>query len=145
MVHTRRDGGCAHRRTRNSELGVRDSEFLSVVQSMADGLREACGALWISIPTQTGFSRYTVIVRQLLQTVWTPTLCIPDTSDRPGYFLISLSSSDKDFAFPFPFLSRIGNSEEDCLFVGDGDCRKFLEYLVGNGGDVLAEIGRAHV
>ena len=33
-----------------------------------------------------------VIVRQLLQTVWTPTLCIPDTSDRPGYFLISLSN-----------------------------------------------------
>ena len=31
--------------TRNSELGVRDSEFLSVVRSMADGLREACGTL----------------------------------------------------------------------------------------------------
>ena len=31
--------------TRNSELGVRDSEFLSVVRSTADGLREACGAL----------------------------------------------------------------------------------------------------
>ena len=46
--------------TRNSELGVRDSEFLSVVRSTADGLREACGALWISIPTQTGLSRYTV-------------------------------------------------------------------------------------
>ena len=28
----------------------------------------------------------------MLQTVWTPTLCIPDTSDRPGYFLISLSN-----------------------------------------------------
>ena len=28
----------------------------------------------------------------VLQTVWTPTLCIPDTSDRPGYFLISLSN-----------------------------------------------------
>ena len=25
-------------------------------------------------------------------TVRTPTLCIPDTSDRPGYFLISLSN-----------------------------------------------------
>ena len=25
-------------------------------------------------------------------TVWTPTLCIPDTSDRPSYFLISLSN-----------------------------------------------------
>ena len=43
---------------RNSELGVQDSEFLSVVWSMVDGLRETCGALWISIPTQTGFSRY---------------------------------------------------------------------------------------
>ena len=31
--------------TRNSELGVRDSEFLSVVRSAADGLREACGTL----------------------------------------------------------------------------------------------------
>ena len=31
--------------TRNSELGVRDSEFLSVVRSTADRLREACGAL----------------------------------------------------------------------------------------------------
>ena len=58
MVRTRWDGGCAHRRTRNLELGVRDSEFLSVVRSMADGLREACGTLWMSIPTQTGFSRY---------------------------------------------------------------------------------------
>ena len=30
---------------------------------------------------------------QLLQMVRTPTLCIPDTSDRPGYFLlISLSN-----------------------------------------------------
>ena len=28
----------------------------------------------------------------VLQTVRTPTLCIPDTSDRPGYFLISLSN-----------------------------------------------------
>ena len=28
----------------------------------------------------------------LLQMVWTPTLCIPDMSDRPGYFLISLSN-----------------------------------------------------
>ena len=45
--------------TWNSELGVRDSEFLSVVRSMADRLREACGALWMSIPTQMGFSRYT--------------------------------------------------------------------------------------
>ena len=42
----------------DSELGVRDSEFLLVVRSMADGLRETCGALWMSIPTQTGFSRY---------------------------------------------------------------------------------------
>ena len=24
--------------------------------------------------------------------VWTPTLCIPDTSDRPGYFFILLSN-----------------------------------------------------
>ena len=55
--------------------------------------------------------------------------------------LISLSSSDKDFAFPFPFLSQIGNSEEDCLLVGDGDCLKFLEYFLGNGGDVLAGLG----
>ena len=45
--------------TRNSELRVRDSEFLSVMRSTADGLREACGALWMSIPTQTGLSRYT--------------------------------------------------------------------------------------
>ena len=62
MVRTRRDGGCVHHQTRNSELGVWDSEFLSVVQSTADGLREACGALWISIPTQTGLSRYSVVV-----------------------------------------------------------------------------------
>ena len=57
--------------------------------------------------------------------------------------LISLSSSDKDFAFPYPFLSRIGNSEEDCLLVGDnfGDCQKFLEYFVGNGRDVLVGLG----
>ena len=40
-------------------LGTRDSEFLSVVRSMVDGLREACGALWMLIPTQTGLSRYT--------------------------------------------------------------------------------------
>ena len=26
----------------------------------------------------------------VLQTVRTPTLCIPDTSDRPGYFLFNL-------------------------------------------------------
>ena len=54
--------------------------------------------------------------------------------------LISLSSSDKDFAFPFPFLSQIGNSEEDCLLVGNnfGDCRKFFKYFVSNGRDVLA-------
>ena len=44
--------------TQNSELRVRDSEFLSVMWSTADGLREACGALWMSIPTQTGLSRY---------------------------------------------------------------------------------------
>ena len=31
--------------TRNSELRVRDSEFLSVVRTTADGLREACGTL----------------------------------------------------------------------------------------------------
>ena len=31
--------------TWNSELRVRDSEFLSVVRSMADGLQETCGAL----------------------------------------------------------------------------------------------------
>ena len=55
--------------------------------------------------------------------------------------LISLSSSDKDFAFPFTFLSLIGNSEEDCLLVGDGDYRKFLEYFFGNGRDVLAGLG----
>ena len=67
MVHTRRDGGCAHRRTRNSELGVRDSEFLSVVRSTVDGLREACGALWISIPTQTGLSRYNGIMPAYLK------------------------------------------------------------------------------
>ena len=54
---------------------------------------------------------------------------------------ISLSSSDKDLAFPFPFLSQIGNLEEDCLFVGDGDCQKFLEYFFGNGRDVLADLG----
>ena len=41
-------------------LRTRNSEFLSVVQSMADGLQETCGAFWISIPTQTGFSRYSV-------------------------------------------------------------------------------------
>ena len=40
-------------------LGTRNSEFVSVVRSTADGLREACGALWILIPTQTGLSRYT--------------------------------------------------------------------------------------
>ena len=45
VVRTRRDGGCAHRRTQNSELGVRDSEFLSVVRSTVDGLRETCGTL----------------------------------------------------------------------------------------------------
>ena len=45
--------------TQNSELGVRDSEFLSVMRSTADGLRETCGLLWMSIPTQTGFSCYT--------------------------------------------------------------------------------------
>ena len=39
-------------------LGTRNSEFLSVVWSTVDGLQEACGALWMSIPTQTGFSRY---------------------------------------------------------------------------------------
>ena len=32
-------------RTQNSELGVRDSEFLSVVRSMVDGLWETCGTL----------------------------------------------------------------------------------------------------
>ena len=31
--------------TRNSELGVRDSEFLSVMRSTADGLQETCGTL----------------------------------------------------------------------------------------------------
>ena len=31
--------------TRNSELRVRDSEFLSVVRSTADWLRETCGTL----------------------------------------------------------------------------------------------------
>ena len=66
MVRTRRDGGCAHCRTWNLELGVRDSEFLSVVRSTADGLREACGALWMSIPTQTGFSRYTTFTKRKL-------------------------------------------------------------------------------
>ena len=65
MVRTRRDGGCAHHRTRNSELGVRDSEFLSVVRSTADGLRETCGALWMLIPTQTGLSRYTAPAQTL--------------------------------------------------------------------------------
>ena len=40
-------------------LGTRNSEFVLVVWSMVDGLRETCGLLWISIPTQTGFSRYT--------------------------------------------------------------------------------------
>ena len=48
--------------TRNSELGVWDSEFLSVVRSTADGLRETCGTLWMSIPTQTGFSHYSGIL-----------------------------------------------------------------------------------
>ena len=38
----------------DSELGTRNSEFLLVVRSMADRLREACGTLWLSIPTQTG-------------------------------------------------------------------------------------------
>ena len=52
-VHTVRLG------TRNSELRTQSLEFISVVWSMADGLRETCGALWISIPTQTGFPHYT--------------------------------------------------------------------------------------
>ena len=57
--------------------------------------------------------------------------------------LISSSSSDKDLAFPFPFLSQIGNSDEDCLLIGDnfGNCRRFLEYFIGNGRDVLAGLG----
>ena len=38
-------------------LGTQNSEFVSVVWSMADGLWETCRALWILIPTQTGFSR----------------------------------------------------------------------------------------
>ena len=29
-------------------------------------------------------------LKTMLQTVRTPTLCIPDTSDRPGYFLFNL-------------------------------------------------------
>ena len=39
-------------------LGTRNLEFISVMQSMANGLRETCRALWILIPTQTGFSCY---------------------------------------------------------------------------------------
>ena len=70
MVRTRRDGGCVHHRTQNSELGVRDSEFLSVVRSTADGLRETCGALWISIPTQMGFSRYTTTFQTMMNDVF---------------------------------------------------------------------------
>ena len=46
-------------------LGTRNSEFLSVVRSMADGLREACGTLWMSIPTQTGFSHYSAMTLSL--------------------------------------------------------------------------------
>ena len=34
-------------------LRTQNSEFISVVRSMADGLRETCRVLWISIPTQT--------------------------------------------------------------------------------------------
>ena len=39
-------------------LGTWNSEFVLVVRSMADGLQETCGALWILIPTQMGFSHY---------------------------------------------------------------------------------------
>ena len=57
-----------------------DSEFLSVVRSTVDGLREACGALWMSIPTQTGLSRYTattvVIVIITITTTATTTTVI---------------------------------------------------------------------
>ena len=33
-----------------------------------------------------------IAVHTVTITVRTPTLCIPDTSDRPGYFFISLSN-----------------------------------------------------
>ena len=82
MVRTRRDSGCAHRQTQNSELGVRDWEFLSVVQSTADGLREACGALWISIPTQTGFSRYTGMKKDIQRYVTSCNTCQTVKPDR---------------------------------------------------------------
>ena len=40
-------------------LGTQNSEFISVMWSMVDGLRETCGLLWMLIPTQMGFSCYT--------------------------------------------------------------------------------------
>ena len=40
-------------------LRTQNSEFILVVQSMADRLWETCRALWISIPTQMGLSHYT--------------------------------------------------------------------------------------
>ena len=56
-------------------LRTQNSEFVLVVQSMADGLWETCGALWISIPTQMGFSRYSICrmlsgSRMLPSVVW---------------------------------------------------------------------------
>ena len=42
-------------------LRTRNSEFLLVMRSTADGLQETCRLLWMSIPTQMGFSHYTVL------------------------------------------------------------------------------------
>ena len=42
-------------------LRTQNLEFVSVVWSTADGLQGTCRALWISIPTQTGFSCYTAL------------------------------------------------------------------------------------
>ena len=43
MVRTRRDGGCAHRRTRNSELGTRSSGLGVPLGSAEHGGRVARG------------------------------------------------------------------------------------------------------
>ena len=40
-------------------LRTQNSEFVLVMQSMVDRLRETCRLLWMLIPTQMGFSCYT--------------------------------------------------------------------------------------
>ena len=51
-------------------LGTRNSEFISVMQSTADRLRETCRLLWMLIPTQTGFSHYNTSWKSKSFDIW---------------------------------------------------------------------------